>query len=68
MAQEELKRLEKQNEDHQQEIQQLVQTLEERRSSLIDIELKYRVIPHPSYPNKPSFYLGFSNSMYGSRK
>ena len=47
MAQDELKRLEKQNEDHKQEIQQLVQTLEERRSSLIDIELKYRVTNSP---------------------
>lgn len=65
MAQDELRRLEKQNDEHKQEIQQLVQTLEERRSSLIDTELKYRVTdaPHHQYPIR-IFSLGFANSMY----
>ena len=43
MAQDELKRLDKQNEEHQQEIQQLVQSLEERRSLLLEFETKFRV-------------------------
>lgn len=43
MAQDELKRLEEQNEQHKQEIQQLVQSLDERRSLLAEFELKFRV-------------------------
>jgi len=43
MAQDELKRFEEQNEQHKQEIQQLVQSLDERRSLLAEFELKFRV-------------------------
>jgi hypothetical protein len=43
MAQDELKRFEEQNEQHKQEIQQLVQSLDERRSFLAEFELKFRV-------------------------
>ena len=43
MAQDELKRFEEQNEQHKQEIQQLVQSLEERRSLLSEFELKFQV-------------------------
>lgn len=50
MAQDELKRLDKQNEEHQQEIQQLVQSLEERRSLLLEFETKFRVNNSP-YPD-----------------
>jgi uncharacterized coiled-coil DUF342 family protein len=42
MAQDELKRFEEQNEQHKQEIQQLVQSLDERRSLLAEFELKFR--------------------------
>jgi hypothetical protein len=43
MAQDELKRLEEQNEQHKQEIQQVVQSLDEQRSLLAEFELKFRV-------------------------
>jgi hypothetical protein len=43
MAQDELKRLEEQNEQHKQEIQQLVQSLDEQRSLVAEFELKFRV-------------------------
>ena len=43
MAQDELKRFEEQNEQHKQEIQQLVQSLDEQRSLLSEFELKFRV-------------------------
>ena len=43
MAQNELKRFEEQTEQHKQEIQQLVESLDEQRSRLADFELKYRV-------------------------
>ncbi|CAF3416009.1 unnamed protein product [Rotaria sp. Silwood1] len=42
MAQDELKRFEEQNEQHKQEIQQLVQSLDEQRSLLAEFELKFR--------------------------
>jgi hypothetical protein len=43
MAQDELKRFEEQNEQHKQEIQQLVQSLDEQRSLLSEFELKFKV-------------------------
>lgn len=43
LAQDELKRFEDQNEQHKQEIQQLVQSLDEQRSLIADIELKFKV-------------------------
>ena len=43
MAQDELKRFENQNEQHKQEIQQLVQSLDEQRSLLSEFELKFTV-------------------------
>ncbi len=43
IAQDELKRLEEQNEQHKQETQQLVQSLDEQRSLLSEFELKFRV-------------------------
>ena len=45
MAQEEMKRFEEQNEQHKQEIQQFVQSLDEQRSLLAEFELKFRVRP-----------------------
>ncbi|CAF1198414.1 unnamed protein product [Adineta steineri] len=42
MAQDELKRFEEQNEQHKQEIHQLVQSLDEQRSLLAEFELKFR--------------------------
>ncbi|CAF0756075.1 unnamed protein product [Rotaria sordida] len=42
MAQDELKRFDEQNEQHKQEIQQLVQSLDEQRSLLTEFELKFR--------------------------
>ncbi|CAF3872198.1 unnamed protein product [Rotaria sp. Silwood2] len=42
IAQDELKRFEEQNEQHKQEIQQLVQSLDEQRSLLAEFELKFR--------------------------
>jgi predicted nuclease with TOPRIM domain len=46
IAQDELKRLEEQNEQHKQETQQLVQSLDEQRSLLSEFELKFRVKIH----------------------
>ena len=43
IAQDELKRFEEQNEQHKQEIQQLVQSLDEQRSVLSELEIKLRV-------------------------
>jgi hypothetical protein len=43
MAQDELKRFEEQNEQHKQEIQQLVQSLDEQRSLISEFELKFKV-------------------------
>lgn len=43
MAQDELKRFEELNEQHKQEIQQLVQSIDEQRSLLAEFELKFRV-------------------------
>lgn len=64
MAQDELKRLEEQNEQHKQEIQQLVQSLDEQRSLVAESELKFRVLLF----NFILFFilyliLGISNSM-----
>lgn len=50
MAQDELKRLEKQNEEYTQEVQQLVQSLDERRALLAEFETKFRV-NYSSYLN-----------------
>lgn len=43
MAQDELKRLEEQHDQHKQEIQQLVQSLDEQRSLFAEVELKFKV-------------------------
>jgi len=43
IAQDELKRFEEKNEQHKQEIQQLVQSLDEQRSLIAEFELKFRV-------------------------
>ncbi len=68
MAQDELKRFEEQNEQHKQEIQQLVQSLEERRNLIAEFELKFQVKTSHSiiFFRKKKFFFssGFSNSMY----
>jgi hypothetical protein len=64
MAQDELKRLEEQNEQHKQEIQQLVQSLDEQRSLVAEFELKFRVHYLDFYSIFILFYSGVSNPMY----
>ena len=69
MAQDELKRFEEQNEQQRQEVQQLVQSLDEQRSLLVELEIKFRVTKNQIVVcfvllnRKFNFYQGVSESM-----
>lgn len=70
MAQDELKRFEDQSEQHKQEIQQLVQSLDEQRSLLSEFESKFRVKTNKIDDDDEHFSsrLGITKSMYRIRK